>query len=177
MGDRRLGARQRSDARAVGKVFAAKLDGRPVSRLIVTHYHPDHAGNAGWLTRRFGVPMLMSQSEFLQRNAQGDATARHRQGERRRDVPQERPVRRAVRQAHGRGQQLPARRPGISGPLPAPAGGRRSPHRRPRLESDHGLRACARARGLVLRFARRPHLGRHGTAAHLDQRQRALVPA
>src|SRR3954464_14608628 len=47
------------------KVFSARLGGRRVSRLLLTHYHPDHAGNAGWLTQRFAVPMLMSQSEYL----------------------------------------------------------------------------------------------------------------
>jgi glyoxylase-like metal-dependent hydrolase (beta-lactamase superfamily II) len=56
-------------------VFAARLGGRRVSRLILTHYHPDHAGNAGWLTERFGVPMLMSQAEFLTAHAQRDAAA------------------------------------------------------------------------------------------------------
>ena len=30
-------------------LFANTLRGKPVTRIIVTHYHPDHAGNAGWL--------------------------------------------------------------------------------------------------------------------------------
>ena len=57
------------------KVFASRLGGRRVSRLIVTHYHPDHAGNAAWLVERFGVPMLMSQGDFLTAHAHRDATA------------------------------------------------------------------------------------------------------
>lgn len=37
----------------------------PVSRVIVTHFHPDHAGLAGWMTERFGVELAMSQTEYL----------------------------------------------------------------------------------------------------------------
>lgn len=36
-----------------------------LNRIIVTHYHPDHMGNAGWLTRRFSIPMWTSESEYL----------------------------------------------------------------------------------------------------------------
>lgn len=35
------------------KIFDEKLGGRPVWRVIVTHMHPDHIGNAGWLSRKF----------------------------------------------------------------------------------------------------------------------------
>jgi glyoxylase-like metal-dependent hydrolase (beta-lactamase superfamily II) len=57
------------------RVFAARLGGRPVSRLVVTHYHPDHAGNAGWLVERFGIPLIMSQAEFLTAHAHRDGAA------------------------------------------------------------------------------------------------------
>ena len=47
----------------------ALLDGplaaRPLTRVLVTHYHPDHIGLAGWLCERFGLPLLMSQTEYL----------------------------------------------------------------------------------------------------------------
>ena len=33
-------------------IFAGHLDGLPVLRVIVTHFHPDHIGLADWLTRR-----------------------------------------------------------------------------------------------------------------------------
>lgn len=36
-----------------------------LGRIIVTHFHPDHMGNAGWLARRFNIPMWTSESEFL----------------------------------------------------------------------------------------------------------------
>ncbi len=47
------------------QVFASALDGRPVTRVIVTHFHPDHLGLAGWLTRRWQVPLLMTQTEWV----------------------------------------------------------------------------------------------------------------
>ena len=33
-------------------VFEGLLDGRPIRRLIVTHFHPDHIALAGWLAGR-----------------------------------------------------------------------------------------------------------------------------
>ena len=44
--------------------FASRLTA-PVRRVIVTHYHPDHAGNAGWLCGRFGAELWMSRAEYL----------------------------------------------------------------------------------------------------------------
>jgi glyoxylase-like metal-dependent hydrolase (beta-lactamase superfamily II) len=41
------------------------LNGAPVSRVLVTHLHPDHVGCAGWLTHRFGVELWMSRDEYL----------------------------------------------------------------------------------------------------------------
>lgn len=35
------------------QVFAERLDGLPVLRVIATHMHPDHIGLAHWLTRRW----------------------------------------------------------------------------------------------------------------------------
>jgi glyoxylase-like metal-dependent hydrolase (beta-lactamase superfamily II) len=40
-----------------------------VNRVILTHYHPDHAGNAGWLCKRFGVDMWTTQGEYLTAHA------------------------------------------------------------------------------------------------------------
>ncbi|MFN3630773.1 MAG: MBL fold metallo-hydrolase, partial [Casimicrobiaceae bacterium] len=36
--------------------FAGTMAGRPLRRIIVTHYHPDHIGNAQWLAERFAGP-------------------------------------------------------------------------------------------------------------------------
>jgi len=40
------------------------LDG-PVTRLIVTHFHPDHLGLATWLMEKTGAPLSMTTGEFL----------------------------------------------------------------------------------------------------------------
>lgn len=38
---------------------------RPLQGVYVTHMHPDHVGLAGWFTRRAGVPLHMSRTEYL----------------------------------------------------------------------------------------------------------------
>ena len=45
--------------------FDTALEGRPIGRVVVTHYHPDHAGNAAWLCERFNAPLWMTRGEFL----------------------------------------------------------------------------------------------------------------
>jgi glyoxylase-like metal-dependent hydrolase (beta-lactamase superfamily II) len=45
-------------------IVAHKLGGRKVTRLIVTHYHPDHIGLAGWLTERLGVEVWTTPGEW-----------------------------------------------------------------------------------------------------------------
>jgi glyoxylase-like metal-dependent hydrolase (beta-lactamase superfamily II) len=47
-------------------LIAGPLAGRRLTRLIVTHMHPDHIGLAGWLSERFGVPLLTSQTAYLE---------------------------------------------------------------------------------------------------------------
>lgn len=39
--------------------------GEGVTRVLVTHMHPDHAGMAGWLTREFDCTLWMTRSEYL----------------------------------------------------------------------------------------------------------------
>ena len=46
-------------------LFAGPLAGRQVTRLIVTHFHPDHLGLAGWLAGRFRAPLWMTRGEWL----------------------------------------------------------------------------------------------------------------
>jgi len=38
-------------------VFAGPMHGRPATRVVVTHMHPDHCGLAGWLAERFEVTL------------------------------------------------------------------------------------------------------------------------
>jgi len=47
------------------KTFAARMQGRPIERVIVTHLHPDHVGCAGWLTDKFDAPLWMTRDEYL----------------------------------------------------------------------------------------------------------------
>ena len=49
--------------------FATTLGTRPIARIIATHFHPDHLGNARWLSERFGCPVAMTQAEFLTAHA------------------------------------------------------------------------------------------------------------
>jgi glyoxylase-like metal-dependent hydrolase (beta-lactamase superfamily II) len=46
-------------------VLDGQLGGKPITRVIVTHFHPDHMGNAHWLTERCGVDLWCSQAEWL----------------------------------------------------------------------------------------------------------------
>jgi glyoxylase-like metal-dependent hydrolase (beta-lactamase superfamily II) len=36
-------------------IFAEHLGGLPVKRVIITHAHPDHVGNAGWICERYAA--------------------------------------------------------------------------------------------------------------------------
>ena len=61
----------------LASLHCATLKGRPVTRVICTHMHPDHVGNADWLIDRFSAPerparLWMSATDFqLARLASG----------------------------------------------------------------------------------------------------------
>ncbi len=42
------------------------LVGKPIRRIIATHFHPDHIGLCGWLAERLAVPFSTSRTEWLQ---------------------------------------------------------------------------------------------------------------
>jgi len=46
-------------------LLETRLDGKPLKRLLVTHMHPDHVGNAGWLQRKTGAELWMSRLEYV----------------------------------------------------------------------------------------------------------------
>jgi glyoxylase-like metal-dependent hydrolase (beta-lactamase superfamily II) len=51
-------------------IFATALDGLPVLRVVVTHFHPDHLGLADWIChggdqRRWNVRVWMTLGEYL----------------------------------------------------------------------------------------------------------------
>ena len=52
-----------------------KILDRRVGRVILTHYHPDHAGNADWLCRRDGAQMWTTQGEYLTAHAVRSSSA------------------------------------------------------------------------------------------------------
>lgn len=41
----------------------------PITRVIATHYHPDHMGLAGWLTHREDVTLWATEAEYLTAHA------------------------------------------------------------------------------------------------------------
>ncbi len=47
------------------RLLAGPLRGRPLTRIVATHFHPDHMGLVGWLTERFAAPLHMPRTEFL----------------------------------------------------------------------------------------------------------------
>ncbi len=46
-------------------ILAGPLAGQRLTRMIVTHFHPDHVGLAGWLAQRFDLPLAMPRPEYL----------------------------------------------------------------------------------------------------------------
>ena len=47
------------------QVIANHADGRPIHRVIATHFHPDHVGLAGWFVEEFGAELWMTRTEWL----------------------------------------------------------------------------------------------------------------
>ncbi|MDZ7643088.1 MAG: gamma-glutamyltransferase [Woeseiaceae bacterium] len=45
--------------------LAGLMANRRVRRIVATHMHPDHAGNAGWLCRRLDATLYMTREEYL----------------------------------------------------------------------------------------------------------------
>jgi len=56
------------------KVAADRFDGKPLKRMIVTHYHPDHVGLAGWLSEQFGAELWMPFSEWAMARVLGQGS-------------------------------------------------------------------------------------------------------
>jgi len=59
------GLRSPETASAWRQLRDGALGGRGVSRVIVTHMHPDHVGMAGWITRRANCRLWMTRLEYL----------------------------------------------------------------------------------------------------------------
>ncbi|HJN50123.1 MAG: MBL fold metallo-hydrolase [Pseudomonadales bacterium] len=48
------------------EIFNQELDGLPVKKVICTHMHPDHTGQAGFISEHWKAPLYMSYSEYYQ---------------------------------------------------------------------------------------------------------------
>lgn len=45
-------------------LFDGPLKNSPIKKIIVTHFHPDHVGLAGWLCDKFGLELHMTLGEW-----------------------------------------------------------------------------------------------------------------
>ena len=65
------------------RIFAQRLGGLPVTRIIATHHHPDHIGLAGWLAQRWQASLWTTEKEWLYARLMtrsGDDSAELRRG-------------------------------------------------------------------------------------------------
>jgi glyoxylase-like metal-dependent hydrolase (beta-lactamase superfamily II) len=60
--------------------LSTSLQGRSVARLVVTHYHADHVGLAGWHGKRWNAPLWMTEGEYLTALALYHETPGHHRG-------------------------------------------------------------------------------------------------
>ncbi|WP_426030384.1 MBL fold metallo-hydrolase [Caulobacter sp. DWP3-1-3b2] len=60
------GLQTKETSQAWRAAFAQALGGDPITRVIVTHLHPDHVGLAGWIARKFDVRLWMTRLEYFQ---------------------------------------------------------------------------------------------------------------
>jgi len=61
------------------QICADELDGKPVKGVICTHMHPDHIGNANYLTDKFRCPLYMTQAEYYQACSFSNRSGSHHQ--------------------------------------------------------------------------------------------------
>lgn len=59
------GTRTDENAQVWRELFAHAPDERGITRIFVTHMHPDHVGMAGWLTRKFNARLWMTRLEYM----------------------------------------------------------------------------------------------------------------
>ncbi len=46
-------------------ILSGPLKGQRLTGMLVSHFHPDHVGLAGWLHERFRLPLEMPRTEYL----------------------------------------------------------------------------------------------------------------
>lgn len=47
------------------RLFTTVMGGRPITRVVATHFHPDHVGLAGWLVPHFDAAFHTTLTEWL----------------------------------------------------------------------------------------------------------------
>ncbi len=60
------GLQTKETSQAWRAAFAGALGGKPITRVICTHLHPDHVGLAGWIVRKFDCRLWMTRLEYFQ---------------------------------------------------------------------------------------------------------------
>lgn len=70
------GTRTDAVTEAWRSIFAQAPAGARLSRIFVTHMHPDHVGMAGWLARKSGTRLWMTGGEYLHCRAMVSDTGR-----------------------------------------------------------------------------------------------------
>ena len=151
-------------------IFDATLKGKPVTRVICTHMHPDHMGLAGWICRKFGATLWMSRLEYI--------TGRMLVADTGREAPEEGVQfyraagwdEDALDSLQGPLRRLRQSRLESAGRLQAHRRRRRDRDRRPAVARHHRQRPLPRACLPVAGRAEALHLRRPGAAAHLLQR-------
>ncbi|MEO7335367.1 MAG: MBL fold metallo-hydrolase [Caldimonas sp.] len=59
------GVRSETTSKVWRELFDNAEDRRPLTRIFVTHMHPDHVGMAGLLARKHGLALWMTRLEYL----------------------------------------------------------------------------------------------------------------
>ncbi len=59
------GMRTPDSTRVWQDVNATLLEKRGLTRVVVTHMHPDHVGMAGWLCEQYDAPLWMTRGEYF----------------------------------------------------------------------------------------------------------------
>jgi len=47
------------------RLLGGRMAGRPVSKILITHHHPDHVGLASFLADKLDAEVVMSGTEYL----------------------------------------------------------------------------------------------------------------
>jgi glyoxylase-like metal-dependent hydrolase (beta-lactamase superfamily II) len=47
------------------RLLGGRMAGRPISKILITHHHPDHVGLASWLANKLDAEVVMSGTEYL----------------------------------------------------------------------------------------------------------------